>query len=358
MKLAGRIIGLWVLGLVGMMWMLKSQATIHRYVNTNSTAGGDGTTSATSGANRAWANLNTAFTTLDDATLTADTVVHVAGTAADTTAVGTIDVNTSTFMLTVMTDPGDRHTGTYDTNKYRLEATNTLVFRNNTTLHLRVIGLQVKLTRTSGSPYAMKLLGLNHNGSYDIVYSNNLVQCSSKTSTIGMTADAPAGGSGTAIMYNNVIWGCGTGVTGLLGSPFKVYNNTVANSDYGIVADGAFVAKNNAITNAANVGFVGTFDGASDYNCESDGNGGPGAHHASAVTFTFVNAASNNYALQSSDTGARGRGVVDPSGSGLFTDDILGYTRPGSGTWDCGAFQYQTPQTGGRRRVVSNGGAW
>lgn len=329
-----------------------ARAVIHRYVNTNSTAGGDGTTSATSGANRAWANLNTALTTLDDATLTDDVIVHCAGTAADTTAVGAIDVNTSTFTLTIQVDTADRHTGTYDTNKYRLEATNTLVFRNNTTLRLHVVGLQFKLTRTTGSPYVMKGLGANHSGTYDIVYSHNIVQCTSKTSTIGMTADAPASGSGTVTFYNNVIYGCGQGMTGTLGSPWKVYNNTIAGSDYGLVDDQGFVVKNNAITNAANVGLVGSFGAGSDYNCESDGNGGPGAHHASAVTFTFVNAASNNYALQSSDTGARGRGVVDPSGSSLFTDDILGYTRPGSGTWDCGAFQYQTPASPTRRRMV------
>jgi hypothetical protein len=341
-----RILLLWLV----LSW--PSLAVIHRYVNTNSTAGGDGTTTATAGANRAWESLNTAVTTLDNAQLTDDVIVHCAGTAADTTAVGSIDVDTSTFTLTIQVDTADRHTGTYDTNKYRLEATNTLVFRNNTTLRLRVIGLQVKLTRTTGSPYAMKLLGANHTGNYDIIYSHNLVQCTSTTDTIGMTADDPASGTGTVSMYNNVIWGCGVGITGLLGSSFHVFNNTVADASYGIVADDAFLVKNNAVYNSANIGFVGSFAAGSNYNCESDGNGGPGANHASAVTFTFTNAASHDYSLQAGDTGARGRGVVDPSGTNLFTDDVVGYARPGSGTWDCGAFQYQTPAATMRRRMI------
>lgn len=336
---------------LGMVLSLPSFGMIHRYVNTNSTAGGDGTTSGTAGSTRAWATLNEALTTLDNATLTDDVTVHCMGTAADTTAVGTIDVNTSTFMLTIQTDIGDRHTGTYDTNKYRLEATNTLVFRNNTTLRMKVIGLQFKLTRTTGSPYVMKALGANHSGTYDITFSHNIVQCTSKTSTIGMTADAPSSGSGTVVMYNNVIYGCGQGMTGTLGSPWKAYNNTIAGSDYGFVDDQGFVIKNNAVTGAANVGFVGSFGTGSDYNCESDGNGGPGAHHASAVTFTFVNGAGNNYDLQAGDTGARGRGVVDPGGGSLFTDDILGRSRPGAGTWDCGAFQYPVTVTRPRTRV-------
>lgn len=329
-------------------------AVIDRYVNTDSTAGGDGTSDATSGANRAYATLAAALAVIDDAPLTDDLTIHCDGTSVADGPIGTIDVDSNGHWLTIQVDPANRHTGTYDTNKYRIEGTDTLVFRNNTTLKLRVIGLQVKLTRTSGSPYAMKALGANHSGTYEVIYSHNLVQCTSKTSTIGMTADAPASGSGTVTFYNNVIWGCGVGVTGGLGASFHVFNNTVADSDYGMVADSAFLVKNNAVTNAANVGFVATFAAASDYNCESDGNGidPVGANHSSGVTFTFVNAAGQNYALQAGDTGARGQGVVDPSGSGLFSDDILGYARPGSGTWDCGAFQYQTPTTILRRRMV------
>lgn len=315
--------------ILALLLCLNASAVINRYVNTASTAGGDGTTNATSGANRAWATLNEALTTLDNAPLTDDVTVFCSGSTADTTAITQINVNTSTYTLTIQ---GDRTGATWDTSKYRLEVSSgSYAFRNNTTLRMKVFNLQIKMTMANA--YAMSLIGANHAGTFAIEYARNIVWSTSKSSTIGITCDPPASGSGTAIAYNNIVYGFGSGFSAPATSFFKAYNNTVADSDYGYIADGAWVSINN-LSNATQ-GFVGTFDASSNYNAEADAGGGaPGANSRGSQTFTFVNAAGSDYRLSLSDAGARNYGVSDP-GSGLFSTDITGYTRTGS--WDIGA---------------------
>ncbi|MFN3075351.1 MAG: hypothetical protein ABT940_00440 [Alphaproteobacteria bacterium] len=74
-----------------------------------------------------------------------------------------------------------------------------------------------------------------------------------------------------------------------------------------------------------------TYCSASDASTElSSGTG-----NRQSQTFTFVDEANDNYALASTDAGARDLGT---SLSGSFTDDCAGNTR--SGTWDIGAFEY------------------
>ena len=67
---------------------------VDRYLNTSSTAGGDGTTNATTGANRAWATMEEAraamVTAYGSGYTGADVQVNLicSGTPDDTTAVG------------------------------------------------------------------------------------------------------------------------------------------------------------------------------------------------------------------------------------------------------------------------------
>lgn len=109
--------------ILALLLCLNALAVINRYVNTASTAGGDGTTNATSGANRAWATLNEALTTLDNAPLTDDVTVFCSGSTADTTAITQIDVNTSTYTLTIQgTEPAQRGTPRSIGSKFRQAA--------------------------------------------------------------------------------------------------------------------------------------------------------------------------------------------------------------------------------------------
>ena len=122
-------------------------ALITRYVNTASTAGGDGTTNATTGAARAYASLNEweANEQVDLVAATDQHIVHCVGTSADTTAV---DVNgwttSTTYYITIQVDAADRPTSAqYSTSNYRLESSGTATLLILSEVGTKVFGLQI-----------------------------------------------------------------------------------------------------------------------------------------------------------------------------------------------------------------------
>jgi len=91
------------------------------------------------------------------------------------------------------------------------------------------------------------------------------------------------------------------------------------------------------------------FDGGSGFIEENNASGDATASGTGSrinQTFTFVNAAGDDYNLAATDAGARNYGQ-DLSAHGVFPfdDDIKFQTRPGEGTWDIGASEY-VPDSG------------
>lgn len=125
-----------------------------RYVNTNSTAGGTGLTNATSGADRAYATLSEAVAALPSS------IVATAGPWRIICSGSVVDggvtipascVTSSTRYIEIAAATSDRTQGYWDTTKYRIETTNVDGIRVLAG-HVRVVGLQMKLTyTTSGS---------------------------------------------------------------------------------------------------------------------------------------------------------------------------------------------------------------
>lgn len=167
--------------------------------------------------------------------------------------------------------------------------------------------------------------------------------------------------SGVAL-YNNIFLGYNIGVV-LAGADNvlteKSYNSTFVSCATGLssIAGSLKSIKNNLFTGCTTCtnGFTGS--AAVDYNVTDGAALGytVQSHDHVSHTFSFVNAGAGNYHLTSNDTGAIGFGVVDP-GSGLFSDDIDGQTRPVSGTWDVGMDQYVA--TGGTTTWVNVAGVW
>lgn len=326
------------------------------YVNTGSTAGGDCTTNLTSGSTRACATLLEAVNLLP-ATLTTPYRIYTTGSTADTSAINQTPFDQTTSAanyLWIIGEQSPNHfsstpTGSYDTNKYRLEVTNVNALYNNLPGHLRIEGLQIKITRSSGDGYiGIKCSNSNQNyADVDCRLSHNIVTLTgTKGNTIGIE-NRPAGQAGALVkVWNNLVYDFGQCFTSDL-QDAEFYNNTAAGCTYGFVQSDTptFKVVNNLVTGAT-IGFVGSFTAASNYNAEDDGNGAPGAQSRSAVTFTFVNAGAKDYHLQSSDAGAKDFGTSDP-GSGLFSDDIDGQTR--SGTWDIGADEQGASSNGNAR---------
>ena len=315
-----------------------------RYVNTASTAGGDGTTNGTSGATRAFRSLLDAINSLPDV-LTMPVVIYCDGAGGpDTTAVNQspFDMVTSAAnYILVTTNAANRAKVPHDPARYTLAATNTNVLYNNLPSHIRFDGLQVQLTITNGDSYvAVKTSNANQVATdIDARISNTVVKCVvTNGNAIGVHTRFPcAGAGGSSVVFNSVAYGCTTGFANdFVGAVYA--NNTAFNNDFGYVDDDGTMKVINCLaakgSKAGSIGFIGTFATGSDYNAEDDGNGAPGAHSRSGRTFTFVNAAISDVHLAPTDTGARDFGLSNPL-PGRFTDDIDGILR--SGLWDIGA---------------------
>lgn len=116
-----------------------------------------------------------------------------------------------------------------------------------------------------------------------------------------------------------------------------LYNCTAYGSYYGFRQSSGTVIAKNCISQNATVDFSGTFDAASDYNCDEDGTA-PGANSVTG-TVTFVAVGSDDYHLASGDTVAKDAGTdLSADSTYAFSTDIDGDTRTGS--WDIGADEY------------------
>lgn len=314
-----------------------------RYVNTASSAGGDGTTNNTSGATRAFATLLEAINSLPS-TLSDAYTIYCTGSAADTSAVNQTPFDQTTSAsnyLLIIGEQSPNHfsstpSGKWDTSKYRIEITNSNGIYNNTPCHWRIEGVQVQVTVSNGSSYdAIKSANANQTASdCDNRISHCIVKGVVTSGALTGYQVRPYGGGagGTAKTWNNVAWNCTYGFQNDF-STGEFYNNTAYGCGYGFVENASMKVVNCLAAASVNQGFVGTFT-SSNYNAESDGNGAPGANSRTSQTFTFLDAAAGDFRLSMSDAGARNFGTSDP-GSGLFSDDLVGYTR--SGSWDIGA---------------------
>lgn len=328
----------------------------NRYVNTASSAGGDGTTNATSGANRAWADLAEAANALGSS-LSTPIDIYCEGSAADTSNVDQTVwdmTTTATNKLRIIGEQSPLHpnfsaakSGKWDTSLYRIEATNRNGLYNNIPEHVEYHGIQVQVTVSNGGSYiGIKTANANQDATDIACLGSHCIVKGVQTSgtVTGYESRPPTSpGRGTSRFYNCLAFDCNQGYTndfGLSGDVGEFYNCTAASCGYGFVEAAAMKVVNCLATASANVGFVGTFASGSNYNAEDDGNGAPGANSRSSQTFTFVNAAGDDWHLASTDTGAKGFGLADPT-SGSFSDDIDGQTR--GAIWDIGFDQYIDP---------------
>jgi hypothetical protein len=147
-------------------------------------------------------------------------------------------------------------------------------------------------------------------------------------------------------VWNNIVYGfrigsgVGMNVPAPSASSLYVYNNTFYNCN---MAFGTFyetlgtILINNIVQNCTE-GFSSPNNALSDYNISDLALDAPGANSKNSATVIFVNAASENFHLSSSDTTARGAGTDLSGDLNLpFNDDIDGQIRVG--LWDIGADQ-------------------
>ncbi|MCD4783151.1 MAG: right-handed parallel beta-helix repeat-containing protein, partial [Candidatus Eremiobacteraeota bacterium] len=313
------------------------------YVNTAS-AGGDGTTNATSGVNAAYKSLFDWEAAEDGIALEAPMTVYCEGTVADITAVTIADWtgNSTDNTITITTTQENRHSGVWSEEKYRLEVANAEVLSFEVS-NIKIDGLQVLVSGSSNYQYGIYT---GTAGASNIEISNNIVK-ETNTGDFGLGVYLSTG-SGTSIkVWNNIIYDfdgastVGISVGGSNDNGF-VYNNTVYNCTRGIYSGYDDVIAINNIVVANSFSWRGTFAGDSDYNAGSladvmNTTGSAPANNKYSQTITFVSTSIPNFHLSSNDASAKDQGTDLSSDANLsFTTDIDSDTRP-TGSWDIGA---------------------
>lgn len=316
-----------------------------RYVNTASSAGGDGTTNNTSGATRAFAGLSEAILTLfptEPTVLGSPYRILCSGTTADTTSLTQTTWNhvetTATNYLLIQ---GNNRSAKWDTTKYRLEVTDDSVIYNNHPAHLRLDALQGQVTSTDGSDYnVFRVSTLNVDGtSADCIVKNCIARgvVSAGDNNIAGFRNSPySGGGGNMMLWNCIAFGCETGFQTDKTDVFTV-NCTGHGNKFNFDAEQICMNCLSAADTGDIAGFlgVGTAGGLAKNNASDDGSA-EGTNSRVDQTFTFVNTAGLDFGLQSGDAGAKNFGFTDPL-VGLFSDDIAGTTR--GATWSIGAHE-------------------
>lgn len=321
-------------------------AAVIRFVNTASTAGGDGTTNNTTGATRAYASLNE-WESNEQTDLVTDTDTHTvncSGVAADVLKTSIVGWTTNvSFFITIN---GNNTSGVYNTSAHRIEWTTAgasqfgLSIEEDFTV---VNDMQVFTAHVSGA----------HSFCFAYRFTANkeaeLNRCIARAS--GTTAGNFSGGvkDNTSNAGNNYLTNCliyDFDFTNNEGQGFQrpsraaggtiVRNCTVVGCDNGFSgqADSTFI--NNLASACSQQGYGGSVSGSSNKNASSLGDAFGTNPIDTVSNLTFKDAAADDFRpLQ----GTTADDLVIRAGedlSGVFTDDLAGTARV-AGTYTIGA---------------------
>jgi hypothetical protein len=228
---------------------------ITRYVNTASTAGGDGTTNGTAGATRAYATLQEAATQMTSLNAAEHVEVQCCGSAIDTSGPYFLGLYVQAgFTLTIRgnpTDPNGANTsGIYDSSKYRLRCDAVIdgyAFNSSTPQKFKLYQVQGYVSSTSLGVYergaSMELIVdrcvFAYSDQLAIIWQRaansklTVTNCVMSKDTVDTPGSSPiiyvkeASGS-TATVYNSIFsGGCGIVADGSSGASTVVCKNTV-----------------------------------------------------------------------------------------------------------------------------------
>jgi hypothetical protein len=270
------------------------------------------------------------------------------GENPDTTGIDHAPLEVITTPTNYLEIIGDNTSGVWNTKAFRIEVTNQAGMYNQYVAHGRMRNMQIMVKVADGSSYyCYRWSTANNdttNGNPAFLLKNCIArkdprstsgtvigcgnsQCGDGSkngplyviNVLSMDCDATAGQFNTDasawVNANVFYWNC-TAVRGLYG--FEDCANVV-NSLAAYNLNGDFVTTTNH-----------------NYNASSDGTAA-GANSRTSQTFSFRNPGNNDYHLLTTDGGAKGFGLTDPSGTGVYDDDIDSITRTGS--WDIGVDQ-------------------
>ena len=320
-------------------------ANIIRYVNTNSTAGGDGTTNATSGVNRAYAGLGEwEAAEQTDLVAAGDTAEVICSGGADTSSITLSGWTTGVSNDILIHATTDKHNGVFDSGKYFFEgdsiATRFIISQG----YVRIEDLQFTRPTPASSSAARQVIkwtssvGTQHVRRNIFKFDSNVI--AGVISAFAFDSSTPDYVITDNIFDNRLASGgtnniCMTGVGG--SADVLIYNNTFINWPLAINSKTNYIVKNNIFQDCA-ADITGTLNASNDYNLTDNGSIA-GANSVASSTLTFENKAAFNFALVAGDTSAIGAGIGPSADANVPLSDIIGTARAGA-TTDIGAFVF------------------
>lgn len=270
---------------------------------------------------------------------------------SDTTAADVDGFTTdATRYVRIYAPTGERHTGKWDTAKYRLEVTDAAPLHINDK-YVRVDGIQVRIVLPTSGLFGIHVAAGANAGV--IVLSNCIIRGGGGESGIngGIYAEY-----GETYIYNCIMYDMGghansSGIS-VWGTTVYVYSTTIVGSgeSAGIVRwDGTAICKNTYSSGQATRAYSGTITKTTCASLDETGSAGLWNIATSVANFANVTAGSEDFRLPLGsaliDVGTDTSGESAPLN---FTTDIEGQTR--TGTWDVGADEYVASAV--RRRII------
>jgi hypothetical protein len=323
-------------------------AEVIRYINQASTAGGDGTTNATSGANRAYATFSEWQAA--EATNMGGTDWHhviATGTGEMVDSFAITGWGASDFVLIEVAE-GSRGDGTPQSG---LHLKKSLGFDGIVTIgdtgNIYIIGLDVENTHASGWGFFC-----NRAGTGRILLKNCIAKVASN-----VAFRMSGGGANTALM-DSIAYDSAEGIITPNWYPFEILNSTFKNCTDGIKKSGTSGTGRTTVKNTVVIGGTNKYATplADHFNTGSSSNNAtdaavttdvPGSSAiANVVTGDFTDYATNDLslhdesALQNAGTSlVSDYGAYDRAEFVVTESDIIGTSRPQGGVWDIGAFE-------------------
>ena len=278
----------------------------------------------------------------------------------DTTAViiGTGWTTTAADYIRIYTTTAARHTGKWDTTKYRLDIS-SLVFTaiDVEESFVRIDGLQIRVSGAGAPSYNEVLYFHSESAGTGVFYvSNNILKNDgSSQNRIGLECDR----GGTVYVYNNVIQISGGTVRSAGIRPYaatwNIFNNTIYGTINASSMTGGINGASNITRNITNNAVFNNYDDFNflagtnnlDYNASDDGDGTHAIDWDDTSTTwnaNFVDYANTDVHIKNVNSSLFNAGMIDP-GSGLYSNDFEGDTRLryvswATNAWDIGADEY------------------
>jgi hypothetical protein len=324
---------------------------ILRYINKDSTPGGDGTTNATSGANRAYASFSE-WQTAEAASLGADwhhLIVIGAGEMSDNISIGTAaGWGANDFILIEVDESSRAAGGVPKTGFFVRKSVGSAAIIDVRKPYVYIIGLDVENTHVSGHGFAVGA-GVNNR----VLFKN----CISKAGSTAYRLAPDTGG--LCGIFDSIAYDSAVGVISPNWIHSTVQNCTIDNCTDGIkklsdTGTGRITAKNTVIiggTNKYATPLANHFNtGASSNNASdaADTSAIPGPNPlANIATGAFSDYAGNDFSHEAGgaliDSGVASSSEYSAFDRAEYTvtvSDIIETTRPQGAAWDIGAFEF------------------